>query len=83
LRLGSLVYAAAVLLLAALFEAFSGAKVGEIIDDYIVTYMNYFGFTKDEPQYGIVSQVMTGIFAEMNGGRPVSGKMCKKPRRIV
>jgi hypothetical protein len=63
---------------AALLEALMGATVNQVIDDYMVTYVNYFGFTKDEPRYKIISQVMVDILTEMNGGKPVTDRNIQK-----
>ena len=63
---------------AALFEALMGASVDQSVADYMVSYENYFGFTKDEPRYKIVSQVMVDILTEMNGGKPVTDRNIQK-----
>ncbi|GMO45532.1 MAG: hypothetical protein Pg6C_07530 [Treponemataceae bacterium] len=63
---------------AALFEGLAGASAEQIIADYMVTYENYFGFTREEPRYAIVSRVMADILAEMNGGKPVIGRNAQK-----
>ena len=35
----------------ALIECLMGASYDEVIDDYMITYYNYYGVTKDDPRY--------------------------------
>jgi protein tyrosine/serine phosphatase len=56
---------------AALLQALSGAAVDEITGDYMLTYINYYHFTKDEERYRIVSTFIAEVLTELNGGKPV------------
>jgi hypothetical protein len=56
----------------ALLEALMGAKLEEITADYMESYVNYFGFVRDEERYRLVSQIILDLLAEMNGGQPVN-----------
>ena len=53
---------------AALFEALMGASPDEIVDDYMQSYVNYYGFVKGEERYNVVSAIMQDILSDFNGG---------------
>jgi protein tyrosine/serine phosphatase len=55
---------------AALLEALAGATVDEITDDYMLTYINYYHFSRDEERYRIIATFVTDVLAEFNGGIP-------------
>jgi hypothetical protein len=56
----------------ALLEGLMGAKVNEIVDDYMQSYVNYYHFQKSEPRYALVSQIIIALMTEMNGGVPLT-----------
>ena len=53
---------------AALLEALMGATPDEIVDDYMMSYVNYYGFAKGEERYTVVSAIMQDILKDFNGG---------------
>jgi protein tyrosine/serine phosphatase len=54
--------------IAALLEALMGASPEEIVDDYMASYVNYYGFVKGEERYNVVSKIMLDILKDFNGG---------------
>jgi len=53
---------------AALLEALMGATPDQIVDDYMMSYVNYYGFVKGEDRYTAVSTIMQDILKDFNGG---------------
>ena len=53
---------------AALLEALMGASPDEIVDDYMLSYVNYYGFVKGEERYSAVSGIILDILKDFNGG---------------
>jgi protein tyrosine/serine phosphatase len=52
----------------ALLGALMGASPAEIVDDYMLSYVNYYGVKKGEERYGLVSTIMLDILKDFNGG---------------
>ena len=60
---------------AALLGALMGASPNEIVDDYMLSYVNYYGVAKGEERYGLISAIMLDILKDFNGGiAPNSGQ---------
>jgi hypothetical protein len=59
---------------AALLEALAGAAIDEITDDYMLTYINYYHFSKDEERYRIVVAFITDVLTEFNGGKRLDNR---------
>jgi hypothetical protein len=55
-----------------LFEALMGASPDEIVEDYMQSYVNYYGFEKDEERYRIISQIPLNYLCAMNEGRLIT-----------
>ncbi|AEC02583.1 tyrosine-protein phosphatase [Parasphaerochaeta coccoides] len=56
----------------ALLEALMDATVNEIVEDYMITYGNYFFVQKGEERYDRIAGIITDLFVEMNAGNPVT-----------
>ena len=56
----------------ALLEGLAGATVDEIVQDYMVSYENYFKVEKGTEGYKLVSKIMYDQLKEMNNGQPVT-----------
>lgn len=59
-------------LVVALLQGLAGATVEEIVQDYMVSYENYFKVEKGTEGYKLVSKIMYDQLKEMNNGRPVT-----------
>lgn len=59
-------------MVSAVLEALMGASMQEIADDYMVSYMNYFHVKKSDAKYPVIAAIITDMFIQMNGGKPVS-----------
>lgn len=51
----------------ALLEILCGASYEEVIEDYMVTYYNYYGITKDDSRYNIITKFLTDELRSMFG----------------
>ena len=49
-----------------------GATVDEIVEDYMVSYENYYKVQKGTEGYKLVSKIMYDQLKEMNNGQPVT-----------
>ncbi len=56
----------------AVLQGLSGATVDEIVEDYMVSYENYFKVEKGTEGYKLVSKIMYDQLCEMNNGEPVT-----------
>lgn len=61
----------------AVLEGLAGATVDEIVEDYMVSYENYYKVQKGTEGYKIVSKIMHDQLKEMNNGQPVTDDMVK------
>jgi hypothetical protein len=52
----------------ALLGALMGASPEEIVDDYMLSYVNYYGVAKGEERYDLISTIMLDILKDFNGG---------------
>ncbi|MCL2093784.1 MAG: SAM-dependent chlorinase/fluorinase [Treponema sp.] len=52
----------------ALFAALMGADPEAIVNDYMLSYENFFGVTRDEARYDLIAGIMWDILADFNGG---------------
>lgn len=61
----------------ALLEALCGASYDEMLDDYMISYDNYYGINKqtDKDRYDAVVDVKFNDIALCIGGQPVDGKL--------
>jgi hypothetical protein len=62
----------------ALLEALMGARLDDIVADYMESYVNYYGFVRGEERYQLVSRIIIDLLAEMNGGEPVNDGNAQK-----
>lgn len=58
-------------MVSALLEALGGASYEEIVEDYMVTYENYYHVQKEDPKYEIISRFITSILTDINQGAAV------------
>lgn len=56
----------------ALLEALMGATIEEIVEDYMVTYENYFGVEKGTAKYDLISSIILDVLKDINAGEPVT-----------
>jgi protein tyrosine/serine phosphatase len=49
-------------ILCALIEAFMGGTIEEIIEDYMLSYINYYDFNKNEQRYKTTSEIIEKVF---------------------
>ncbi len=56
----------------AVLEGLGGATVDEIVEDYMVSYENYYKVQNGAEGYKLVSKIMYDQLKEMNNGRPVT-----------
>jgi protein tyrosine/serine phosphatase len=61
----------------AVLQGLAGATVNEIVEDYMVSYENYYRVQKGTQGYEIVSKIMHDQLKEMNNGQPVSDNEVK------
>lgn len=59
-------------MISALLEGLMGARVNEIIADYMTSYANYFQVTQEDPKYDIISQIILNVLKDINYGEPVT-----------
>lgn len=59
-------------MVAAVLSALMDASMEEIVEDYMLSYENYFHVEKGTRQYAAISTIIVDLFTEMNGGVPVS-----------
>ena len=58
----------------ALLGALMGATPEAIVEDYMLSYANYYGVTRDEERYALIASIMVDILADFNGGTaPAAG----------
>lgn len=62
----------------ALLRAIMGATVDEIVEDYMLSYENYYGVEKGTERYELISKIILNLFADINGGKSVTDKNVKK-----
>lgn len=62
----------------ALLSAIMGATVDEIVEDYMLSYENYYGVEKGTERYELISKIILNLFADINGGKSVTDKNVKK-----
>ncbi len=55
-----------------------GATVDEIVEDYMLSYENYYGVEKGTERYELISKIILNLFADINGGKSVTDKNVKK-----
>ena len=53
---------------AALFGALMGASTEQIVEDYMLSYENYYGVTRGEERYTLISSIMRDILKDFNEG---------------
>lgn len=59
-------------LVIAVLQGLAGATVEEIVEDYMVSYENYYKLEKGTRGYELVSKIMYDQLREMNGGEAVT-----------
>ena len=59
-------------MVAAVLEALMGAGVQQVADDYMMSYVNYFGVKKTDARYAVIAKIITDMFVKMNGGKAVT-----------
>lgn len=59
-------------IVSAILEGLMGATVDEIINDYMITYENYYSMVKGTERYDLIAKIMTDQLKEMNSNKPVS-----------
>ncbi|HKL57427.1 MAG TPA: tyrosine-protein phosphatase [Sphaerochaeta sp.] len=62
----------------ALLSAIMGATVDEVVEDYMVSYENYYGVEKGSERYALISKIIVNLFADINGGKAVTDKTIRK-----
>ena len=62
----------------ALLSAIMGAKVDEIVEDYMISYENYYGVEKGTERYDLIREIILNLFSDINGGKPVTDKTIRK-----
>ena len=62
----------------ALLSAVMGATVDEIVEDYMMSYENYYGVEKGSERYDLISKIIVNLFSDINGGKPVTDKTIRK-----
>jgi len=62
----------------ALLSAIMGATVDEVVEDYMISYENYYGVEKGSERYDLISKIILNLFADINGGKNVTDKTLKK-----
>lgn len=58
----------------ALLEALTGATMDEIVEDYMISFENYFGVEKGSEKYEKISNVIRDFFKTINNGKEVGNK---------
>lgn len=59
-------------IVSAILEGLMGATVDEIINDYMITYENYYSMVKGTERYDLIAKIMTDQLKEMNSNKPVT-----------
>ena len=68
----------------ALLAALMGASPDAIVNDYMLSFENYYGVKKGEERYALISTVMLDIFKDFNGGTaPNSGNTIAAAERYL
>ena len=68
----------------ALLAALMGASPEAIVEDYMLSYSNFFGVTRSEDRYGLIAGIMWDILADFNGGTiPVAGQTTAAAERYL
>lgn len=68
----------------ALLGALMGAAPDAIVDDYMLSYENYYGVKKGEERYSLISVIMLDILKDFNGGTaPTSGNTIAAAERYL
>ena len=62
----------------AIIEALNGATLKEINDDYMQSYVNYYGIKSDSTQYTEILKTITALFETLNNGAKVTDKNVQK-----
>jgi len=69
---------------AALLEALMGASPNEIVDDYMLSYSNYYKVAKGEARYDLIATIMLDILKDFNGGTaPKEGETVAAAERYL
>jgi Uncharacterized conserved protein len=58
----------------ALLEALSGATMDEIVEDYMISFENYYGVEKGSEKYEKISNVIRDYFKAINNNKEVGNK---------
>ncbi len=62
----------------ALLSAIMGATVDEVVEDYMISYENYYGVEKATERYELISKIIMNLFSDINGGKSVTDRSIKK-----
>ncbi len=62
----------------ALLSAIMGATVEEVVEDYMISYENYYGVEKGTERYDLISKIIVNLFSDINDGKPVTDKTIRK-----
>ncbi len=62
----------------ALLSAIMGATVDEVVEDYMISYENYYGVEKGTERYELISKIILNLFSDINDGKRVTDKSIKK-----
>ncbi|MDY0288757.1 MAG: tyrosine-protein phosphatase [Sphaerochaeta sp.] len=62
----------------ALLSAIMGATVDEVVEDYMVSYENYYGVEKGTERYDLISKIILNLFADINDGKAVTDKTIRR-----
>lgn len=65
-------------IICAMIEALNGATLKEINDDYMQSYINYYGIKSDSTQYKEILKTITAMFETLNNGAKVTDKNVQK-----
>ncbi|MBI9096455.1 MAG: tyrosine-protein phosphatase [Sphaerochaeta sp.] len=62
----------------ALLSAIMGATVDEVVEDYMISYENYYGVEKGTERYELISKIIINLFSDINDGEKVTDKSIRK-----
>ncbi len=62
----------------ALLSAIMGATVDEVVEDYMISYENYYGVEKGTERYELISKIIINLFSDINDGKKVTDKNMRK-----
>ncbi|HAF86837.1 MAG TPA: protein tyrosine phosphatase [Sphaerochaeta sp.] len=62
----------------ALLSAIMGATVEEVVEDYMISYENYYGLEKGTERYELISKIILNLFSDINDGKDVTDKNIRK-----